>query len=97
VVFSNFVPLNSQPQSSAFRGPAFFTHQSTLSKKYLEAPIMDLAFLILPLISVPSLRGVMVDPRYLKLATKFILFPSGRSISLGKVFWQIYSFTSLRG
>jgi hypothetical protein len=40
---------------------------------------------------------VMVDPRYLKLATKFILFPSGRSISLGKVFWQIYSFTSLRG
>jgi hypothetical protein len=68
---------------------SFFTHQSAslLSNKCLEAPMMDLAFLILALISVSSFRsGVIVDPRYLKLLTKRIFFLSCRDISSGNSF-----------
>ena len=58
---------------------------SLLSKKYFEAPIIDLALLILASISESSLRrGVIRLPRYLNLFVKCTFFPLGSRMSLGR-------------
>ena len=75
----------SQPQSSALSGPAMYISalillsMSLLSKKCFNAPMMDLAFLILVSISASSFRsGVIMEPKYLKNFTKWTFLLLGR-------------------
>jgi hypothetical protein len=64
---------------------------------FLEVPIMDLAFFIHASISISSLRrGVLVDPKYLKLETKCSFFHWVVVFLLALFFLVIYFFASLR-
>ena len=75
---------DSQPHRRALSGPATYISDLTLllmsllSKKYIEAPIIDLALLILASISESSLRrGVIRLPKYLNLFVKCTFFSLG--------------------
>ena len=83
----------SHPHRRALRGPAIYIcafillSTSLLSKKDLDAPMMDFALAILVWISMSSFSsGVIRLPRYLNLFTKCIFLFPGSEMSSGSIF-----------